>query len=317
MEGGVRSGTRRKGVGKFGVGGGTGPMHAVGTGRGGEARLENESRGSVVGTRAPGARPKARPAPLATNSGAPGEKNQGWPVLEQPYKPPEKSRVVLAEQLEALEQRAQEFKDGDPRIEKARERIQEVQNTLKDAGGRTANKLYFSLLEGHKEVGKRGKMVQDAKDLLEKAKMASAAALEEEAKAEAWVQACAAREENCRYRNAHLAFQVAVEATVGIDGYQELEQKVHYLGATLAAGNQSHAREAFEGVAWFVSRFAPQTYSKADDPLLQELASSDPDETVQVGGGGEGRLDGAGGCRGARGYPERPLANSVRDQARV
>ena len=35
------------------------------------------------------------------------------------------------------------------------------------------------------------------------------------------------------------------------------------------------------------------------------------------GGGGEGRLDGAGGRRGARGYPKRPLANSVRDQACV
>ena len=281
-------GTPRSGGGKVAVGGGLGTGQGKGAWEVGKQRRGNEEGGGGVELRAPSARPKAKAAPLASGATHTGGAKQAWPGLEKPYMPPEKSRIELAGQLEALEQRAQELDAGDPRLVQAKERIQEVERALKDAGGRTPSKLYFSLLDGQKELGKRGKAIEVAREVLERAKAASARVLEEEANAEAWLRACIASEENCRARNAHLAFQAAIEATVGLDGYNELEQKLHYIGSCLAAKGMVHAEEAFMSVAWFVQKFAPQSYSKADDPILQELASSGSDATVLVGDDDEG-----------------------------
>ena len=133
---------------------------------------------------------------------------------------------------------------------------------------------------------KGGREKEAAREALERARRATAEVLEAEGKAEAWVRACATREENCRLRNAHLAFQLAVEATVGVEGYKELEEKLYYLHAKLATDKDAYAREAFGSIAWFVSKFAPQSYNKQEDPLLRDLASSDSDETALVGQGG-------------------------------
>lgn len=230
----------------------------------------------------PATRPKAKAAPVAVATVQPEEESKAWPVEEEAYRPPERPRVYLAGQLDALEERAEQLREGDPRRIVAQKRIQEVQEALKDAGGKTLVKLHFTLLDGQKELSKRGKEREAAKEALEVARRTTAQVLEAEARAEALVRACAAKEENTRLRNAHLAFQLAVEATVGVEGYKELEEKLYYLGAKLAVDDDRYAREALESIAWFVGKFAPQTYSKDHDPYIKELASSDSDATVDV-----------------------------------
>ena len=190
----------------------------------------------------------------------------------------------------------------------AAEKLQEARAALKDAGGRTSNKLHYSLWDGQKELARRGKETQAAAQELEQARRAAAEAVEAATQAEARVSACEAKQENCRLRNAHLAFEVAREATIGVHGYGELEEKMLFVEAALSEAGVQQVSAAFADIAWFIRRFEPQQYREDDDSVLRELESTESDETVEVGRGGVEGGSTAGDGGGATGEVVLPKA---------
>ena len=137
-------------------------------------------------------------------------------------------------------------------------------------------------MDGQKQLKSTGAKVEAAQAELQLRQKAAAKALEEEAKAEVELAALQAKQQNCRQRNAHLAFQVAVEATVGVEGFSELEASLSYLGVALQAAGLVHAEAAFMAVADFVRKFAPQNYNQELDPVLRELDSVASTATIDV-----------------------------------
>ena len=252
------------------------------------------------------ARPKSKPGAAAVAGGAKGAGEM--PSIQRPYQPPEKSRIVLAGHVQALEGRMEGMGEGHKKRALAAEKLQEARAALKDAGGRTCNKLHYSLWDGQKELARRGKETQAAAQELEQARRAAAEAVEAATQAEARVSACEAKQENCRLRNAHLAFEVAREATIGVHGYGELEEKMLFVEAALSEAGVHQVSAAFADIAWFIRRFEPQQYREDDESVLRKLESTESDETVEVGRGGVEGGSTAGDGGGATGEVVSPKA---------
>ena len=260
------------------------PPAGVGHGRikGGNAREDNpEGKEEVEGVEAPpGARPKAAAAKPGGKGVRPGE--SAWAVVPPPYAHPEVSRVGLVAREKALQERKQQLPDEDPRRTIAEKRIEEVGAEIKRAGGFTAQKLVWSFVDGQKQIRAVGARIEDARTELQLRQQAAAKALEDEAKAEVELEALKAKEKNCRQRNAHLAMQVAVEATVGVDGFDELEAHLCFLGSALVAAGLVQAEQSFMAVANFVRKFAPRHYAKEMDPVVRELDSAASTITIDL-----------------------------------
>ena len=259
-------------------------------GAGSEARtgvLTGKGPNTTLPTMPPGARPKAAPTPPSEQKEKPQAAQDEWPSLPSRYVPPTLSRVEATGRLEALEAREGELAECDPRKEKVAEKIRDAKQMVKEAGGRTRHKLHFNILDGDKELEKRERAVEEARDALGAAHETTVAAVEHERKMEAELEARLREVDNCKARNCHWVFQAAMEAAMGLGGYNELAASTQYVGATLAANGAVHAERAYEQISAFVRKFAPQHYERQNDPVLAELESADTESiaTVCVGQG--------------------------------
>ena len=241
---------------------------------GGKGGVEAEARAPF------GAKPKAKAS--KTGEVALPAEEKPWAEIPAPYIPPALNRVELVAREQALRERMEELASEDPRRELAGKRIEETGAAIKDAGGHSGRKLVWSFMDGQKQLKAAGAKIESAQAELHLRQAAAAKALEDEAKAEMDLAALKAKEHNCRQRNAHLAMQVAVEATIGVEGYGELEAQLSYVGVTLQAAGLVHAEAAFKAVAGFVRKFAPQQYNQAMDPVLRELDSAASTATIDV-----------------------------------
>ena len=224
--------------------------------------------------------------PVRKAAQEPEEGAEAWPTVPPPWRPPPLSRADLAGRLEALESRAKELPPGDPRIEKAQARIAETEMWVKAAGGRSPNKLPFSMVDCKKEMERSTRGEQEAEKELEEAKRREVEAHVEVERAEASLRAWRARKENARAKKAHVGFQIAIEAAAGMGGYDELVDKVNFVAWSLVKAGLAEAKQAQDHIAWFISQFRKAEYAKEHDPYWQELASSAA-STVRVGGGEE------------------------------
>ena len=267
-----------------GLRGAEGPTAGCGQGggKGNNAKGGKQSgKDNVEGAEPPpGARPKAAAARPGAKGTPTGESS--WAVVPPPYAHPDVNRIELVGREQALQQRIQELPSEDPRRAIAEKRIGEVAEEIKRAGGFTGQKLVWSFVDGQKQVRAVAAKIEDAEALLQQKQQAAAKALEDEAKAEVEVEALRAKERNCRQRNAHLAMQVAVEATVGVDGFGELEAHLCFLGSALAGAGLVQAEQSYMAVADFVRKFAPQHYAKELDPVVRELDSAASTITIDL-----------------------------------
>ena len=158
------------------------------------------------------------------------------------------SRLYLA----AMEEREAELEEGDPRKAKLQLRLEKVKAKVKKAGGRTFQRLIYSILGANKSIDTRARAIVEAESELEEAKKRAEKAKEEEEEAAEKVQRCTAQHEGEKLRHASLAFEAAIEASVGIDGYEELERAVADVGEVLGSVGAIQVEGQFATIAGFV-----------------------------------------------------------------
>ena len=78
-------------------------------------------------------------------------------------------------------------------------------------------------------------------------------------------------------------FQVAAEASEGVDGFGRLVGSVELLGHGLAQAGMREYEGAWNHVAEFIKWFRPQHYDAKEDPLLVDLRSVGSTATLLVG----------------------------------
>ena len=234
----------------------------------------------------PATRPKAKARPAQNSGRGPMEMEEAWPVEPPPYQPPPLAKSLLVGRAEALERRASNLRDEDPRLETIRERMQETERWLKEMGGRTGEKMPFAMLDGKRKEERCRRGLEKAKEELGETRRVTAQALAAEGRAEAELRAWEAKLENCKNQNAYVRIQAAVDGLAGVDGFNELAQSLAVVGALAAANGSEVALHAGHHVENFILQFQPKTYNEEFDPYLQDLESSSSEATtVEVGGG--------------------------------
>ena len=207
------------------------------------------------------------------------------------FTPPPMPRHVLASRERALKERFEVIQGRcpeDPRLEQAREALGTVRQMVREAGGPSAKKLCFSLLDEHSRVDRCKAEIERAKEAVQAAKAkvddAVAALVVEEDR----LEASEAKHHNANARLAYLSFQVAVEGGQRVEGYARLaEDQAKIEAAVFAARAQgtfsTDLRNEIQRVWNFIRQFEPTKYDPEDDPELQKLASSpSSNHTIQV-----------------------------------
>ena len=221
--------------------------------------------------------------PVATRQvGGPPQQEASAPAEVRPFNPPQLHRHVLASRAVALQQRVEGIEAKDPqhpKLEAAKEALGSTRRMVREAGGATPQKLCFSLLDAHGRIEKCKKESVQAEAALRAATEAVKNAVAEQVKAEECVAASKLRQKNAHERLAYLGFQAAVEGGQHITGYAGLAEALAYFEADVlsrrgrgAANGQ--AEVYLEQMGKFIRQFAPVHYEAVDDPVLQQIASS-------------------------------------------
>ena len=262
-------------------------------GRGSGAIAKGNGKGTEKGGEA-GARIEAVEQVATMQVGQGGKKKEGpqGPV-ERPrlFTPPPLARHILASRERALKERVEVIQGRcpeDPRLEQAREALGTARQWVREAGGPSAKKLCFSLLDEHSRVDRCKAEIERAKEAVQAAKAkvddAVAALVVEEDR----LEASEAKHHNANARLAYLSFQVAVEGGQRVEGYARLaEDQAKIEAAVFAARAQgtfsTDLRGEIQRVWNFIRQFEPTKYDPEDDPELQKLASSpSSNHTIQV-----------------------------------
>ena len=211
------------------------------------------------------------------------DEDEGEHMVEAPFQPP-LPRRLLAGRLGALESRSEQLNEaGDPRKKIAQEKLERTRKELREAGGRTSKRLYFSLVSGEDRIKKAGAEVQAAEEVLQKKE-------EELRAAEASLKQKRDKLQREKAAHAFRGFQAAAEAAQDVEGFGELRLAVQKCGEMLArCGNECESE--WTHIANFVATFAPWQYASSEDSELADLrsvaASSTPGATEPEDEAGE------------------------------
>ena len=234
---------------------GGGAHHGDGGGKGGRA-TGTPARG--------GGRKGATEFPIGgapTGEGPPGQPGGGessessWPELVPPLEMPQDPRVVLTGRLAALVQRVQELdgRQDDPRLGRAQERLQKVKEDLKAAGGRTRKRLFHGMADVEGGMERWEAKVEGIKEEARQAAMVFDKAVAFERKAHARLENAKRHLANEKVALAFRGFQVAAEASEGVDGFDRLVESVELLGNGLAQAGMREYESAWNHVAEFIA----------------------------------------------------------------
>ena len=204
------------------------------------------------------------------------KEKEGWLPSPQPYAPPPLPRFLLAERAKALGKRVAEMEDkdpSDPRIAVARAHQEATGAQVREAGGHSSRRLCFSVLEAESKIHKCENALRKAEEVLEKSSESVKEVLLEHEKAEANVEACRGHLLNAKAKRAHLGFQVAVDASREVDGFDELMSSFALLSASVQSSGSKSTNEALVHVERFIRQFQPTQYDAKEDPILNEVAS--------------------------------------------
>ena len=264
---------------------------AAGQGQEEEVRELPADKGKGAGSsHVPATRPKAKATPPLRDDDERVEEHEHGAEENARNEEAEESRTILVARLAALEQRETELQEGDPRREKLLQRIDETKGLVKRAGGRTFQRLIYNILGSRKGMEVKARAIEEAERQLEDARQRAARAREEEAQAAQRVQRCNGQMDEEKARYASLAFQAAIEASVGVEGYSELAQALGNIGCALELAGAHNVEGSFARVAGFIYQFAPKEYSKGSDPAVQEFASEEEKSSSSSSSNSDGTI---------------------------
>ena len=189
---------------------------------------------------------------------------------------------MLASRAKELDKRIAELQKNleNLRIGVAQRALECTRNMLREAGGPSERRLTFAVLDADEKIRRAEAQLAKDKCELQQADEKVREALALHQRVEAQVLASEQVLENSRARHAHLAFQVAVEAGRNATGYDELASALAEVEAHVVAAGNGNLGKAQARVSRFVRKFKVEAYSKADDPVLQEVASVGSQESI-------------------------------------
>ena len=260
-----------------------------------------------------GARPKAEAGPPGGGKGSEpqnSERNEDTEGDEEvrvppPYQPP-LPRFILASRAQALESKMDAMGEGVHEASKRKRtemRLEETKEQLREAGGGTANRGFFCLVNTRKKIARLEKALQRHHEELEELGGQAQAALEAERRQALVCEKCNRELENEKARHAYLAMQAAQEAGQQAHAFQGLRLAAEEVRAYLQKTQGLAAVPGLDRMCQIADFLEPRQYDESHDPILLGLEISDDDdedEEDEEGLGGSGSMEAEAESRGKK-----------------